>query len=89
MPSVSFTSNLNRHLECPPRDVAGTSVCEALQLVFRDNPRLRSYILDEHGRLRQHVVVFVDGKSIADRERLTDPVSDGQAIFVMQALSGG
>jgi len=89
MPNVSFTSNLNRHLECPDLAVAGETVSEALEAVFESNPRLRSYIVDEQGRLRQHVVVFVAGQSIQDRERLSDMVTDDQDIFVMQALSGG
>ncbi len=89
MPSVSFTSNLNRHLDCPPRAAAGATVSEVLQAVFHDNPRLRGYILDEQGRLRQHVVVFVGGQAISDREGLTDSVEEEQDIFVMQALSGG
>lgn len=89
MPSVSFTSSLKRHLDCPQVSVEAATVSEALSAVFRENPRLRGYIVDEQGRLRQHVAVFVDGEAIRDRERLTDAVRTGQEIFVMQALSGG
>ena len=31
----------------------------------------------------------VDGKQLADRERLSDPVEPSQRLYVMQALSGG
>lgn len=89
MPQVQFTPNLQRHLACPPRAVAGRTVATALQAVFADNPGLRGYVLDDQGLLRQHVAVFVDGRMVNDRLRLTDPVSETSEIFVAQALSGG
>ncbi|HTN54385.1 MAG TPA: MoaD/ThiS family protein [Anaeromyxobacter sp.] len=89
MPQVSFTSTLERHLAAPASTVPGATVREALEEVFRANPRLRSYVVDEQGRLRKHVAVFVDGEVILDRLRLSDPVQPTSAVFVMQALSGG
>ncbi len=89
MPVVAFTPNLTRHLDCPEVTVPAGTVAEALERVFRENPRLRSYIVDEQGRLRQHVAVFVGGEMVRDRLNLTDRVDDHQDVFVMQALSGG
>jgi sulfur carrier protein ThiS len=89
MPTVAFTPNLTRHLDCPSVEVPSGTVGDALQKVFDENPRLRSYIVDEQGRLRQHVAVFVAGELIRDRVHLSDPVEAGQDVFVMQALSGG
>ena len=62
---------------------------EALFRVFRDNPGLRSYVLDDQGRLRTHVVIYVDGSPLRDRTALGDAVAEGAEIHVMQALSGG
>jgi sulfur carrier protein ThiS len=39
--------------------------------------------------LRKHIAVFVDGKMVADREGLSDPVNQDSEIYIMQALSGG
>ena len=89
MPTVAFTPNLKRHVECPEVEVPPGTLAAVLEKVFRENPRLRSYIVDEQGRLRQHVAVFVGGELIRDRVRLTDEVGDDQDVFVMQALSGG
>jgi hypothetical protein len=50
---------------------------------------LRSYIVDDQGRLRKHVVVFIDGEMIEDRDGLRDPVGPASDLVVMQALSGG
>ena len=89
MPTVVFTENLKRHLSCPPRKVAAATLREALDQVFAEIPRLRDYILDDQDRLRQHVVVFIDGEQARDRERLSDQVRANAEIYVMQALSGG
>lgn len=89
MPQVWFTAALQRHVEAPPARVDGATVREALEAAFRDAPRLRGYVLDEQGRLRRHVHVFVDGHLVADRDGLGDPVSPSSEIHVMQALSGG
>jgi hypothetical protein len=89
MPRVTFTANLQRHLACPPTEAAGATVREALDAVFAGNPRLRGYVLDEHGALRQHMAIFVDGTPIRDRRALGDAVGEDGSIFVMQALSGG
>jgi len=89
MPEVKFTPNLKRHLATPAVRVTGGTVREALDNVFQGNPALRGYVLDDQGRLRKHVVVFVDGTLIDDRVGLSDPLDSASELFVMQALSGG
>jgi hypothetical protein len=89
MPRVTFTPHLQRFVDAPPREVPGDSVRSALESVFVENPRLRDYILDERGAVRQHVTIFVGDSPIRDRIRLTDAVSADEEIFVLQALSGG
>ena len=89
MPRVLFTSNLQRHVECAERDVGGDTVREALQQVFALNPAVRDYIVDEHGGLRKHVSVYVDGERIRDRAGLSDAVRASSQIYVLQALTGG
>ncbi len=89
MTRVAFTPNLRRHLACPTVEVRGATVREALDDVFAANGRLRAYVLDEHGRLRRHVNVFVNDRAVADRVALSDPVGAADSIFVFQALSGG
>jgi sulfur-carrier protein len=87
--TVSFTPNLERHVECPTQDIGGGTVRAVLDAVFAANPRLRGYVLDDQGALRRHMMVFVDGQQIQDREGLSDPVRAASDIYVMQALSGG
>jgi len=89
MVHIAFTANLQRHLDVPECLVSAATVREALVQVFGQQPRLRGYLLDDRGRLRQHVAIFVDGVQVRDRECLTDVVSENSEIYVVQALSGG
>jgi sulfur-carrier protein len=89
MPKVTFTPHLQRFIDAPPKDVPGNTVAEALAAVFVDNPRLRDYVLDERGAVRQHVTIFVDDSPTRDRTTLGDKVDADSEIFVLQALSGG
>ena len=89
MPRVVFTSNLQRHVACPESDVPGDTVGQALAAVFAQAPQVRDYVLDEQGHVRKHVHIYVDGRRVDDRVRLSDAVSAQSEICVLQALSGG
>jgi len=89
MTRVTFTANIQRHVACPPTDVGGGTVRAVLDAVFAENPRARSYVLDDQGALRHHMQVFVGGAQVRDRAHLSDAVPAGAEVYVMQALSGG
>ena len=89
MPTVSFTSALQRFLPVPQAQVQAATVAEALTAVFAAQPALRGYVLDDQGALRRHVAVYVGGECIRDRLKLSDPVGPQDEIYVFQALSGG
>ncbi len=89
MPNVSFTPNIQRHVNCPSATVSGETVSDALEAAFKENPRARGYVLDEQGAVRPHMVVFVNGRQVQDRKRLSDRVTSTAEIYVAQALSGG
>ena len=69
--------------------VPGDTVRGVLEGVFAQHPALRGYVLDEHGVVRHHVAVFVDGSSITRKTALDAPVAAQGEVYVMQALSGG
>ena len=89
MARIVFTANVQRHVACPEAEAAGTTVREVLENTFAGNPQARSYLLDDQSALRKHMTVFVDGKAIRDRVKLSDPVTETSTIHVFQALSGG
>jgi hypothetical protein len=76
-------------MSCPTAEVPGDTVRIVLDGVFATNPKLRSYLLDDQGRLRKHVKVYIGRRAAADTRGLSDPVGPGDEVFVFQALSGG
>ena len=89
MAKVTFTANLMRHVDCPTVQVNGVTVRDVLASVFAENPRLKSYVVDEQFGLRRHMGIIIDGEIIQDRKRLSDPVESNSEVYVLQALSGG
>lgn len=82
---VAFTPNLRRHLPCPSVETDGETVAAALDAIFADYPRLRSYVLDDQSRLRRHVVIYLNN----EKAELRAVLKDGDELYIMQALSGG
>ena len=65
--------------------VDGATAGEALRALEARCPELRGWILDERGRLRQHVSLFVgDSRAQPDRALTGD-----EELWVVQAISGG
>ena len=64
----------------------GTTVDELLRDLDRRYPGIRFRMVDEQGRLRQHMKVFVNQDATRD---LSVPIRESDDVVVMQALSGG
>jgi molybdopterin converting factor small subunit len=66
-------------------EVAGGSVGEVLRAVETAWPRTKGYVLDEHGRVRRHVNVFLNG----ERVREEASVGADDRLHVLPSISGG
>ncbi len=64
---------------------AGT-VGEALRAL---PPGVRDRVLDEQGRVRRHVNVFVGGESIRETGGLETPLLGDAELHIIAAVSGG
>ncbi|HTH05877.1 MAG TPA: MoaD/ThiS family protein [Ilumatobacteraceae bacterium] len=64
----------------------GTTVDELLRDLDRSHPGMRFRIVDEQGRLRPHMKVWVNDDSVRD---LSTAIAPTDEITIMQALSGG
>jgi len=67
-------------------EAEGSTVSAVLVDLDDHHPGLRFRMVDEQGRLRPHMKVFVNADMVRDLET---PVSKGDEITIMQALSGG
>jgi len=50
---------------------------------------VRERVLDEQGRIRQHVNVFVGPDDVRGTGGLATPLADGASVFLIPAVSGG
>jgi hypothetical protein len=89
VPTIHLTSHLRRIAPAGPIQVEAATLGAALDAYFAAAPKVRTYILDDQGRLRRHVAVFIDGELLVDKKDLGRSVAPSSEIYVMQALSGG
>ena len=81
-------------LRAPLKDRAGTAadhelpgatVGEVLRELEQRNPTLKGWILDDQGKVRSHVNVFVNG----ERSREDTKVEPNDVLQVLPSISGG
>jgi molybdopterin converting factor small subunit len=91
MAHVRFTSHLKRFFPTLTQDlsVSAATIAEVVSSLESSYPGIQSYLVDERGRLRKHVNIFIDGDMIRDKETLGDAVNESTQVFILQALSGG
>lgn len=67
-------------------EAAGGTADEVLVDLDARFPGIRFRVVDEQGRLRQHINLWADGDRVRD---LATPLDGVAELTVMQALSGG
>jgi molybdopterin converting factor small subunit len=81
-------------LRPPLRELAGgerevsvpaSTVGEALRSLERAHPKLAGWVLDDHGRVREHVAVFLRGERVDGGEGL----AEDDRLEIIGAVSGG
>jgi sulfur-carrier protein len=66
-------------------DVEGATVLDVMRALEQAHPAMSGWVLDECGRIREHVNVFVNG-SYGSEET---PVAASDRIHVLPAITGG
>ena len=90
MAYVSYTRHLTKFFPTLTEgEVPGTTVREVVDELNRRYPGFASYVVEDNGRLRRHVNVFVGDEPIRDRAALSDKLGPDARVFILQALSGG
>jgi sulfur carrier protein ThiS len=65
--------------------VSGATVGDALRDLERAHPRLGGWVLDDQGRVREHVAVFLDGERVGGDATLPETAR----LEIVGAVSGG
>jgi molybdopterin converting factor small subunit len=91
MAQVRFTSHLKRFFPdlVNGESVEAATVADVVAALEQRHPGLAGYLVDERGRLRKHVNIFLGDTRISDAEHLQDAVDERTVVYIMQALSGG
>lgn len=64
----------------------GATIAHLLADLDERHPGMRFRVVDEQGRLRTHMKIFVNQESVRD---LTTSLTGVDEVTIMQALSGG
>ena len=86
---IAFTPHLRMVGPTDPTAYGGATFAEVLDAVATDYPRLKDYLLDDQGRVRKHIAIFVDGVMRPRDAALALPLTEVSEVYVFQALSGG
>lgn len=87
---IRMARGLRVHVDVPASvDVVGGNTREAVDALIVAYPELQRFVLDDAGRLRQHVNIYINDALIVDRDHLTDPLSNGDRLYILPAVSGG
>ena len=79
-PLRSYTGN-EKWVSC-----SGETLHDMLADLDAQFPGIRFRVIDEQGRLRQHMKIFVNQENVRD---LSTSIADVDEVTIMQALSGG
>jgi len=70
-------------------EAPGDTVGEVLRALAGAHPRLGERLLDEAGRMRRQVGVFLGDEEVRELGGLAAPVRDGDRIWLVPAVAGG
>jgi molybdopterin synthase sulfur carrier subunit len=69
--------------------IAATSVSELLAGLEQAHPGFRERLLDESGKLRRFVNIFVNDEDIRFLQNLDTKLKDGDQVSIVPAIAGG
>jgi molybdopterin converting factor small subunit len=67
-------------------EVEASTVGEAIATLDRRFPGLAFRVIDEQGKIRPHMNIFLGEEKVSD---LTTPITANAEIYIVGALSGG
>jgi molybdopterin converting factor small subunit len=83
---VWFSTHLRAYTGGAETDVEAPTVLALVDELDRRHPGLKFRIVDEHDRLREHIVIFRNAEQVRD---LSAELAATDRLRIMGALSGG
>ena len=69
--------------------ISASTVRAALEELERSQAALYSNICDETGAVRRHLNVFVNADNVRDLDGIDTPLTSGDEVTILPAVSGG
>ena len=69
--------------------VEGSTLSEVLTALDAEHPGIGARVLDDEGKLRRFVNVYVNDDDVRFAEGLATPTPDGASVSVIPAVAGG
>ena len=70
-------------------DSSAKKLGDALSILWRQHPGLRDRVLNEQGKLRQHVNIFLNEDNVRRKELLDTTLPENCEITILPSVSGG
>jgi molybdopterin synthase sulfur carrier subunit len=83
---VLIPTPLHSYTDAAQVEACGETLDALLDDLDRRYPGIRFRLVNEQGRTRPHMRIFVNGRSEFDLSR---PLDAGDEVIIVQALSGG
>ena len=90
MPTIRIPTPLRKYTQGREEvTVAGATVGAVLEALERDAAGIRERILDDAGKVRRFVNIFVGEEDIRFLEGLQTAVKEGDEVSIVPAIAGG
>ncbi|MCP9944290.1 MoaD/ThiS family protein [Streptomyces somaliensis] len=67
----------------------GATLAEVIESLERDHPGIAARVLDDQGRLRRFVNVYVDDDDVRFEKGLETATPEGAGVSIIPAVAGG
>ena len=69
--------------------IAATSIAGLVQALEKQHPGFQSRLLDDAGKLRRFVNLFVNDEDVRFLQNLDTPLKEGDQVSIVPAIAGG
>ncbi len=70
-------------------NINGSTVSEVISQLLLDFPDLKKHLLDDNGKIRSFVNIFVGDDNIRSLQEEHTPLTEGSIISIIPAIAGG
>lgn len=90
MPTISLPSLMKYYVDdLLEVQVTGNTVSQAITDLTTQYPTIKTHIVDNQGKLRRYVNLFVNQENINSLDGLDTSIKESDKIILMPSISGG